>query len=964
LLGLAIAAIATGIAGAQWILSKTMGPFADSLKGFTDLDGAALIKTGLGMSAIGVGLTAMGAGGVINAVGNLVGAGFEALGNLLGVKGPLERLREFGEAGKTIDAEGVKSTAEAMAAFSKAMALGGASTAITGIGTLVGGIASALGKLFGAKDPLTQLKTFGATKINSAGVKANAEAMSAFAKAMKDAPEVKGKRTGGLFGFVAGLFAGSVKMPWDQVKLFAEAKLGDTANLKKNAEAMSAFGNAMSTMPEKVEGTRGGGLLGAIAYIFKGKITMPWDQVKLFAEADLGDTANLKKNAEAMSAFGTAMSSMPDKEIKGEKVGGIFGAVGFIFTGVTKMPWDRVKDFAGADLGDTANLKKNAEAMSAFGNAMSTMPEIKGEKVGGIFGAVGLIFTGVTKMPWDRVKDFSVADLGETTSLVANADKLKLFGVAMKDMPEIVPSSTAGGIFGWLAKAFVGDVTYPWTQVKTFANADLGEAASLVANADKLKLFGDAMEDMPAIVPSTTAGGVFGWLAKAFVGDVTYPWDQVSAFANANLGEATSLIANAGKLKLFGVAMEDMPAIVPSTTTGGVFGWLAKAFVGDVTYPWTQVKAFADAVLGEAAKLTANADKLKLFGVAMESMPAIVPTTQTGGFFGWIASGFTAKTVYPWDQVKAFAEADMGDTTNLASNAIAMAAFSEAMTGIKPVEGTTGSGGWLGKISNFFTGAETMPWDQVKIFGGIEINAEGVIKNAKAMSAFAQSLGTVDGDKLKDNVNNIGDIKSGSWTGLTTALTGFQAIDSTALDAAGASLTKLTTPITALAEALPKDIKSRLLGFGSGLEELADYINDGELKTIGKLAEHLEKINLLGPIFDGGLTKDPNQLVKPATQPSRIGQSGWASTGSPGGTTTAAGTAATATADLVNAENSTIAVNADMLTSANNRETILGEIKVLLQELNTTTKDAKTKSEKSAVKLKNAVAATNPYMGI
>ncbi|MDP6586763.1 MAG: hypothetical protein QF535_19055, partial [Anaerolineales bacterium] len=107
ILGASIAAIALGIAGAQWILSKTMGPFADSLKGFAELDGVALIKTGLGMSAIGIGLGMLGAGGVINAVGNLVGAGFEALGNLLGVKGPLERLREFGEAGKDIDAEGV-----------------------------------------------------------------------------------------------------------------------------------------------------------------------------------------------------------------------------------------------------------------------------------------------------------------------------------------------------------------------------------------------------------------------------------------------------------------------------------------------------------------------------------------------------------------------------------------------------------------------------------------------------------------------------------------------------------------------------------------------------------------------------------------------------------------------------------------------------------------------------------------
>ena len=201
---------------------------------------------------------------------------------------------------------------------------------------------------------------------------------------------------------------------------------------------------------------------------------------------------------------------------------------------------------------------------------------------------------------------------------------------------------------------------------------------------------------------------------------------------------------------------------------------------------------------------------------------------------------------------------------------------------------------------------------------------------------------------------NIGDIKKGSWTGLTTALTGFQAIDSAKLDTAGASITKLTTPITALASALPKDIKSRLAGFGAGLEELHDYINDGELKTIGELAGHLEKINLLGPIFDGGLSKDPNELVKPRTGALDHMKA------LEGADLSAAGT--TATAGLVNAGNTTIAVNADLLTSANNRETILGEIKVLLEDLGKVTKDAKSGAERNAKKATMAIAAANPYI--
>jgi hypothetical protein len=257
-------------------------------------------------------------------------------------------------------------------------------------------------------------------------------------------------------------------------------------------------------------------------------------------------------------------------------------------------------------------------------------------------------------------------------------------------------------------------------------------------------------------------------------------------------------------------------------------------------------------------------------------------------------------------------------------------------------------------IVGWFKGSETMPWDQLKIFGGLELNAEGVVKNAKAMTAFSAAMGGVDGDKLKDNVNNIGDIKKGSWTGLTTALTGFQEIDSAKLDTAGASITKLTTPITALASALPKDIKSRLAGFGAGLEELHDYINDGELKTIGELAGHLEKINLLGPIFDGGLSNiqvDKAQPASPQTRPSRNGAQA----------TVTSGTSVAAITELDNAGNSTIDVNANMLTSATNRETILGEIKVQLETLTLITEAANATSNKNSKKQTTAIKENNEF---
>jgi hypothetical protein len=230
-----------------------------------------------------------------------------------------------------------------------------------------------IGFLGGKTDPFAPMKAFGELKLNAAGITANAKAVSEFGTAMSTVPEIKAERSGGLIGSIASFFAGEKKMPWDAVKLFSEADLGNVENVRKNAEALAAFGTAMSTVPE-IKAERTGGLMGGVASFFAGDVKMPWDQVKLFSEADLGNVENVKKNAEAISAFGTAMSTMP--EIKAERSGGLLGAIGNFFGGKKKMPWDQVKAFADADMGDPAQLKLNAESLTAFGISLKGLADI------------------------------------------------------------------------------------------------------------------------------------------------------------------------------------------------------------------------------------------------------------------------------------------------------------------------------------------------------------------------------------------------------------------------------------------------------------------------------------------------------------------------------------------------------------------------------------------------------------
>lgn len=70
-LGIAIAAIGAGIAGASWIMGKALPTLAEGLQGFAKIDGKNLKDVGLGLIALGGGLAAMGAGSVINALGGI-----------------------------------------------------------------------------------------------------------------------------------------------------------------------------------------------------------------------------------------------------------------------------------------------------------------------------------------------------------------------------------------------------------------------------------------------------------------------------------------------------------------------------------------------------------------------------------------------------------------------------------------------------------------------------------------------------------------------------------------------------------------------------------------------------------------------------------------------------------------------------------------------------------------------------
>ena len=297
-LAASIVAVGAGLAGAAWIMGKVLPTLAEGFMAFNKVDGGNLARVGIGIAALGVGLAAMGVGAVIGGIGNLVGKLFGG-----GIEDTIKKVQTFSQA--NINAARVKENADAIVNYSKAMAMSGLGSAASGLGNMVGGIANGIAKFFGAKPPIQQMQEF------------------------------------------------------------SKLDFGDTTRLKSNAEAFTTFGNAMASYKGS-SGSLGGVLADGVAKFFK--LEPPVEAMKKFATADFGDITKLEGNAKAFTLFGNAMASYK---------GSSGGVMEVLAQGVAKFfgvepPFSLFQKFAAMEGIDVEKTKKNAEAFTAFGNAMAS----------------------------------------------------------------------------------------------------------------------------------------------------------------------------------------------------------------------------------------------------------------------------------------------------------------------------------------------------------------------------------------------------------------------------------------------------------------------------------------------------------------------------------------------------------------------------------------------------------------
>ena len=517
---------------------------------------------------------------------------------------------------------------------------------------------------------------------------------------------------------------------------------------------------------------------------------------------------------------------------------------------------------------------------------------------------------GAKDLPWGKIA-LAIAGIFAGKALISAVTggiASKLAGAvsggskAAAGMPK-APGATMGGALGKNIGGFVGGIGEGVLKGAAAGLAAFGgpQSGKIILGATALGL---------AIAAIATGIGAAAWILGKTVGPFA---ETLKKFENVD-GDA---LVNTG------TGMKALGAGLAYLGGGQIVKAIGNLFSGG-SNPFDQVELFSNATF-DKKKIETNAESLVAFSTAMEKLPAFVEGNRMGGWFGAIATAFAGDVVYPWDQVKTFANANMGKSDKLEANAKAMTLFSKALTGFPEIDSER-VGGAFGLMDKIF-GKKTSPWGQLKEFGDTEINAEGVKSNAEAMKAFADALKdfpTIPMEKIGQAWGWLGGFVSGKqeppWAVLK--LFGEADIPLQAVTANANSLIEFSKSI----EAIPTQIMDRLVGVGEAIKALS-----GSARANSVTGTTIQRKRAPGNRAAATVTDDQAKAAKAE----------WVPVG-----------------DVL--EN--LGIDAEMLTSANNRETILGEIKVLLEDLNTLTKDAKTGAEKSAKKQTSAIAAANPYI--
>jgi hypothetical protein len=431
-------------------------------------------------------------------------------------------------------------------------------------------------------------------------------------------------------------------------------------------------------------------------------------------------------------------------------------------------------------------------------------------------------------------------------------------GAAKKSVAPTSPKGTAGGKVGANAGGMLGGLGGGILEGLGNGLAAVGAKAPLViAGAAAI---GTAI----GLIGAGIAGAAF-LTGKALpkLSEGLKSFEQLDGAKLIDSGKGMAAVAAGMAAFGAGSAVAGLGSLVGSITQGisGLFG---------AEDPMVKMQKFAEYNIN-GARVKNNAEALVAFSKAMASSGGAGAASGVGAaasaIGNAIAGFFGGNKGLPYDEIIKFSSYTF-DTTKIKANAEALVAFNQALSASAGAQATSGGGNAIaaigGAIARFF-GAET-PFDQVRAFGDLKLNADGVRNNATAMTAMYTALGTMSGSgSLKDveipkalvsRIKELSDITGG---GLPTVAAGMEAIgkvqgfktnldalrngfDTQSVTSYTAAMSKLVTTLDDLNKVLAKDNKG-ILGGGSGVAA-ADVIKAGSSGGKGS-EEHLQKLDLL-----------------------------------------------------------------------------------------------------------------------
>ena len=354
-----------------------------------------------------------------------------------------------------------------------------------------------------------------------------------------------GQIAAGVGNLVTGIFGDGMDDMIDQLEMFGQAEI-NTENVKRNAEAMSAFGKAMAAGGAGTAlsgvGTFVSGVVGGIGNFFGGGDADPLSQLKKFGETSV-NLENVENNAKAMSLFakstsvgaaGTSVGGL------GTFVSGVLGGIGEAFGGEQSDPLSQLKLF-----GETAvnreNVENNAKAMTAFSGAISLggaalVPGGIGTFVNGVMGGIGEFFGGQSSDPIGELMRF-----GERP---VNRDNVKNNAAAMKSFSEVMPAgaaATAAGGIGTFVNGLVGGLG------KLFGGED---------PIDQLQRFGERSVNLQNVQNNAKAMAAF---SNALSGIRSVDTTEALTALGANMGVAIPLLDSLSNGGVFNPPGVDVP---------------------------------------------------------------------------------------------------------------------------------------------------------------------------------------------------------------------------------------------------------------------------------------------------------------------------------------------------------------------------------------------------------------------